>query len=219
VSTVCVILAAGQGERFGADRPKQLVEVAGRRLVDWSLLRAAEVGPDCVLVTADGLDPGGSLPAVGVPGRLVVVAGGVRRSDSVRAALEALREVDDRAIVVVHDAARPCASDALFRSVVSAVEAGADGAVPGVPLTDTVKRVRDDAVVETLDRDELVAVQTPQAFRAGVLRRAHAEGADATDDAALVEAIGGRVVVVTGEDTNVKVTRPSDISLVERVLS
>jgi 2-C-methyl-D-erythritol 4-phosphate cytidylyltransferase len=219
VSTVCVILAAGRGERFGADRPKQLVEVAGRRLLDWSLLRAAELGTDCVLVTADGRDPEGGLPADDVPGKIAVVAGGVRRSDSVRAALTALHDRDDDDVIVVHDAARPCASTSLFGAVVAAVEAGADGAVPGLPLTDTIKRVRGEVVVDTLDRGELVAVQTPQAFRLGVLRRAHEQGGDATDDAALVEAIGGRVVVVAGEDTNVKVTRPSDLSLAERVLS
>jgi 2-C-methyl-D-erythritol 4-phosphate cytidylyltransferase len=115
-------------------------------------------------------------------------------------------------VILVHDAARPLASADLFRRVVAAVEAGADAAVPGVAVSDTVKQI--DAaghVVATPDRASLVAVQTPQAFAASALRRAHAAGAEATDDAALVEAIGGRVVVVAGEDRNRKLTRPEDL--------
>jgi len=115
--------------------------------------------------------------------------------------------------VIVHDAARPFASVALFEAVVAAIAAGADGAVPGVPVTDTVKRVHGDAVVATLDRSELVTVQTPQAFAASILRAAHASGGDDTDDAALVEAAGGRVVVVPGDAVNAKLTTPHDLEL------
>jgi 2-C-methyl-D-erythritol 4-phosphate cytidylyltransferase len=112
----------------------------------------------------------------------------------------------------VHDAARPFAAPALFEAVVAAVRAGADGAVPGIPVSDTIKRVVGGAVVATLDRDELVAVQTPQAFAAAALRRAHADGAaEATDDAALVEATGGRVVVVPGDPANTKITLRADL--------
>jgi 2-C-methyl-D-erythritol 4-phosphate cytidylyltransferase len=119
-------------------------------------------------------------------------------------------------IVVVHDGARPFASPALFRAVVDAVVGGADGAVPALPVTDTVKRVAPGGVVqETLDRAELVTVQTPQAFAAGVLRAAHAAGAEATDDAALVEAAGGRVVAVPGEVGNRKLTLPADLTWAE----
>ena len=113
----------------------------------------------------------------------------------------------------MHDAARPLAPVALFESVVAAVTAGADGAVPGLPVTDTVKRVHAGAVVATLDRSELVTVQTPQAFVASVLRAAHASGGDDTDDAALVEAAGGRVVVVPGDAVNAKLTTPHDLEL------
>jgi 2-C-methyl-D-erythritol 4-phosphate cytidylyltransferase len=120
---------------------------------------------------------------------------------------------DDADVVVVHDAARPLASPALFAAVVAAVNAGADGAVPGVPVADTVKRVDGARVIETVARDDLVAVQTPQAFRASALRRAHAAGADATDDAVLVEQAGGRVVVVPGERHNLKVTDPDDLRI------
>jgi 2-C-methyl-D-erythritol 4-phosphate cytidylyltransferase len=135
------------------------------------------------------------------------VAGGASRSASVRAGLAAVPA--DAEVVVVHDAARPAARPALFESVVAAVLAGADAAIPGVPLVDTVKRVAGGVVVETLDRTALVAVQTPQAFRAAVLREAEGE---ATDDAALVEAAGGRVVVVPGDPANLKVTEPADLA-------
>jgi 2-C-methyl-D-erythritol 2,4-cyclodiphosphate synthase len=116
-------------------------------------------------------------------------------------------------VVVVHDAARPCASPALFAAAIAAVARGADAAVPGLALADTVKRVGDDGVVAaTLERAGLIAVQTPQAFTADALRGAHGAAGEATDDAALVEAAGGRVVVVVGEVANVKVTVPSDLT-------
>jgi 2-C-methyl-D-erythritol 4-phosphate cytidylyltransferase len=114
----------------------------------------------------------------------------------------------------VHDAARPLATDALFAAVIGAVRDGADGAVPGLPVADTIKRVDGERVVETVPREELVAVQTPQAFRAGALRAAHRDRADGTDDAALVERDGGKVVVVAGDPANVKVTGPDDLELI-----
>lgn len=138
------------------------------------------------------------------------VAGGATRSESVRAGLAALPP--SAGVVVVHDAARPLASDSLFASVVAAVEAGADGAVPGLPVVDTLKRVEGGRIIETVDREALVAVQTPQAFRADVLRAAHEAAGDATDDAALVEAAGGTVVVVPGELHNLKLTTPDDLA-------
>lgn len=141
-----------------------------------------------------------------------VVGGGATRSESVRAGLVAVPA--SAGVIVVHDAARPLATPSLFAAVVAALE-GADGAVPGVPLPDTVKQVSGDRVVSTLDRATLVAVQTPQAFRAEVLRRAHAGGAHATDDAALVEAIGGRVVVVPGEAANRKLTTADDLATLQ----
>ena len=112
----------------------------------------------------------------------------------------------------VHDAARPLASPDLYARVIAAVRAGADGAIPGLAVTDTIKVVDDDGVVvDTPDRASLVAVQTPQAFRAATLRAAHGSGGEATDDAALVEAFGGRVVVVAGEPANRKITTPADL--------
>jgi len=119
---------------------------------------------------------------------------------------------------VVHDAARPLATRALFDAVITAVRGGADGAVPGLAVTDTLKRVDDVRVTATVDRVGLVAVQTPQAFRADVLREAHASGADATDDAALVEELGGTVVVVPGDPRNLKVTGPADLMIAAALL-
>lgn len=119
----------------------------------------------------------------------------------------------------MHDAARPLATGVLWRAVIDAVAAGADGAVPTVAVTDTVKQLQDDGSLATLDRSRLVAVQTPQVFRAGALRRAHAGGAVATDDAALVEAMGATVVTVAGEPANLKVTQPADLAVAAALLS
>jgi 2-C-methyl-D-erythritol 4-phosphate cytidylyltransferase len=138
------------------------------------------------------------------------VGGGPTRSASVRAGLAAVPA--DADIVCVHDAARPLAGADLYGRVIDAVRGGADGAVPAVPVTDTIKVVTDDGtVVSTLDRGTLVAVQTPQAFRADVLRAAHASEAEATDDSALVEAIGASVVTVAGEPFNRKITDRADL--------
>jgi 2-C-methyl-D-erythritol 4-phosphate cytidylyltransferase len=207
-----VVVAAGRGIRYGGDTPKQYQRLAGRRVLDWSVTAARQVADGIVLVVAeDQVDQ----PE---PTCDVVVAGGIERSDSVRAGLAAVP--DDAEIVVVHDAARPLASPDLFSAVVAAVREGADGAIPGLAPIDTIKRVDDSGVVEeTLVRDELRAVQTPQAFRAAALRDAHRDTAHATDDAALVEARGGRVVVVDGEPLNIKITHQSDVALAERHLA
>jgi len=207
-----VVLAAGSGRRFGPS-PKQYEILGDERVIDRSLSTARAAADHVVVV----LPPGESAEAAALlesGAADVAVEGGAERADSVRAALAVVDE--DAAVIVVHDAARPLASAELHQAVVAAVHGGADAAIPGVPVSDTVKRVGHDAdgeavVVETLDRSQLVAVQTPQAFRAPVLRAAHAGGADATDDAGLVEAAGGTVVVVPGEATNVKITGPHDL--------
>lgn len=207
-----IVVAAGTGSRFGGSRPKQYEALAGRRVVDWSLETARSVSDGVVLVVAEAYadEP--------EPGADVVVPGGAERSDSVRAGLTAVPA--DAGVIVVHDAARPLASHALFSEVVTTVRAGADGAVPGIRPVDTIKRV-DPAghVQETLDRSELRAVQTPQAFRASILRDAHAAGGRATDDAALVEAVGGTVVVVLGEMQNIKITHHADLAYAEQLLA
>ncbi|MFN2609191.1 MAG: 2-C-methyl-D-erythritol 4-phosphate cytidylyltransferase [Acidimicrobiales bacterium] len=197
-----IVVAAGSGSRFGARKQYELL--GDRRVLDWAVVAARTVAAGVVLVVPPDERARGEARVE------AVVDGGATRSASVRAGLAAVPP--DADVVVVHDAARPLATASLFRSVVAAVLDGADGAVPGVPLADTVKRVQDGAVVATLDRADLVAVQTPQAFRAAALRQAHAGGGDATDDAALVEASGGRVVVVVGEATNVKLTAPGDLA-------
>ena len=148
------------------------------------------------------------------PAGVRIAVGGATRSDSVRAGLALVP--DDADVVVVHDAARPLASRRLVRARRSTRCAPAPTrAVPGIPVADTVKRVRDDRVVETVPRDDLVAVQTPQAFRAAVLRAAHADDGVDTDDAALVEAAGGTVVVVEGERRNLKLTLADDLELAQ----
>jgi len=202
-----VIVAAGWGERFGG--PKQFAELGGARLVDHAITTASEVCDAVVIVVPDASDwQGGEVAAL--------VTGGDTRADSVRAGLAAVPDTAE--VVVVHDAARPLAAADLFRSVIAAVRAGADGAVPGLAVADTLKRVEDVRVTATVDRVGLVAVQTPQAFVAEILRAAHATRADATDDAALVEAIGGEVVVVPGDPRNLKVTGPADLMLAAALL-
>ncbi|HEX7276683.1 MAG TPA: 2-C-methyl-D-erythritol 4-phosphate cytidylyltransferase [Acidimicrobiales bacterium] len=196
-----IVVAAGRGSRFGG--PKQFAELEGRRVVDWALVASRSVADGVVLVVPQAhLDDE-------APAADVVVAGGATRSESVRAGLGAVPAGAD--VVIVHDAARPFAAPALFEAVVASVREGADAAIPGVAIADTVKRVVNGRVVGTLDRDELVAVQTPQAFAADVLRRAHAGGGEATDDAALVEAAGGRVMVVPGDPANTKITLRTDL--------
>jgi 2-C-methyl-D-erythritol 4-phosphate cytidylyltransferase len=203
-----IVVAAGSGSRFG--RAKQYERLGDRRVLDWALAAAQSVSEGVVLVVPP--DTAGRREA----GVDAVVPGGATRSESVRAGLAAVPGEAD--IVLVHDAARPLASAALFEAVVAAVrDGGADCAIPGLPVANTVKRVRGAQVVETVDRSELVEVQTPQAFAAAALRAAHADGPEATDDAALVEAAGGRVVVVPGEPGNLKLTHPHDLA-VARVL-
>jgi 2-C-methyl-D-erythritol 4-phosphate cytidylyltransferase len=199
-----IVVAAGSGERFGG--PKQFELLGERTVVDHAAAVAREVADGVVIV---------------VPGDRVAapdeVAGGATRSESVRLGLAAVPPEAD--VIVVHDGARPFASAALYRAVIAAVQAGADGAVPGIDVSDTIKVV-DDArtVVSTPDRATLVAVQTPQAFRGTILRAAHAGSAEGTDDAALVEHAGGRIVVVPGEADNRKVTVAADLSWARRRL-
>ena len=200
-----VVVAAGSGTRFGA--PKQYETLAGTRMVDHALA-AARASCDGVVLVVPAQDVS-SAQQLGNPAD-IVVAGGSVRSESVRNGLAAVP--DDADIVVVHDAARPLAPPALFGAVIAAVRDGADAAVPGLPVADTVKEVDGTRVVATLDRRRLVLVQTPQAFRAGALRAAHEHGWDATDDAALVERNGGKVVVVPGSEAAAKVTTPEDLA-------
>lgn len=210
-----VVVAAGSGRRFGG--LKQFASLGGKPLAAWSLDVARSACDGVVLVL-----PADELAATeGLGGAEFradrAVAGGATRAASVRAGLAAVPPTAE--VVVVHDAVRPLATAALFERVVAAVRGGAAAAaIPGLALHDTIKRVAGDQVVTTVAREELVAVQTPQAFSADVLRLAHAGADDATDDAALVEALGLPVRVVAGEPTNLKVTLLSDLWAAEAAL-
>ena len=203
-----IVVAAGEGRRFG--QPKQFAVLGGRPVIEWSLEASRSVARGVVAVVPESFV--GS-PGIG-KGADRVMAGGPTRAASVRRGLAAVPESAD--VVVVHDAARPLASRELFRAVVEAVFAGADGAIPGIAVADTVKRVRNGRVVETLDRSELVAVQTPQAFRAEALGARTLDTPEATDDAGLLEALGLSVAVVPGEYHNLKLTSPEDLAIAER---
>lgn len=219
MATWVIIVAAGSGTRFGGE--KQFAPLGEQRVIDHAIATALDVVPDVVVVVPSGAAVGTS-PSFDARVR-AVVEGGPTRSDSVRAGLDAVP--NDAEIVVVHDAARPIATAGLYQRVIAAVQAGADAAIPGVAVADTIKVVerppRDDervAVHSTLDRAQLIAVQTPQAFRAAALRFAHASAGQATDDAGLVEEAGGVVVAVEGEVTNFKITSLHDHRLMQELV-
>lgn len=206
-----IVLGAGAGERLGAGAAKALVDVGGRPMLALAVSAAAaarSVGSIIVTAPADQLDASRDACAhLTIP--IEVIAGGATRQASVHAALALVP--GDAEVVVVHDAARPFASPTLFDAVIEAVRAGAAGAVPFMPVPDTVKRVDDGRIVGTVDRSGLGLAQTPQAFRASALRRAHDGAADgATDDAMLLEGEAD-VRAVPGEPDNRKITMPDDL--------
>ena len=241
-----VIVAAGSGERLGADRPKALVPVAGRPLFAWSLhdaRRADRLG--AVVIAAppgregefeawlssspptEGGDRADSGSVATDDLEVTVVAGGASRSESVKLALAEVRTE----LVAVHDAARPLAGPGLFDRTLERLEGdpGLAGVIAAAPVTDTIKRASPPAdhgdvlpvVSETLDRSELWAVQTPQAFRTEILREALEKAdslASATDDSMLVEALGHRVEVLPAAAANFKVTTPEDLARAEAIL-
>jgi 2-C-methyl-D-erythritol 4-phosphate cytidylyltransferase len=215
-----VLVAAGRGERFGADRPKSFANLAGRPLLAESLERLeASDWIEAIVVVAP---PEWEEPSILLAEELgagkvhAAVTGGDTRADSVRVGVAEVPE--DAAVIVVHDAARPLLPEDVLERVVTALGDGWEGAVPALPLVDTVKRAEGEAVAETVDRTGLHAVQTPQAFLADALRRALAGAADATDCAGLVEASGGRVRLVAGDPRLLKVTSPADLDFVETLL-
>jgi 2-C-methyl-D-erythritol 4-phosphate cytidylyltransferase len=221
VSVWAVLAAAGSGERLGLDRPKSFARLGERPLLAEPLERLEACRwIDAIVVAAP---PGWEEPVillaeeVGAGKVVSCVTGGATRSDSVRTAVA---EVPlDASVIVVHDAARPLLDEAVVERVLKPLAEGFHGAVPALPLADTVKRTRAGEVVETLDRTDLVAVQTPQAFLADWLRTAlGGDVAGATDCASLVEEAGGRVAVVPGDRRLVKVTEPADLELVASLL-
>jgi 2-C-methyl-D-erythritol 4-phosphate cytidylyltransferase len=220
VSVWAILAAAGKGERLGLDRPKAFARLGDRPLLAESLerLEASEWIEGIVVAAPPEWEEPVILLAEELSASKVLeaVTGGESRAESVRRALAQVPE--EAAVVVVHDAARPLLSDAVIERVVTALGDGWDGAVPALPVSDTVKRVEGEEVRETLDRESLVAVQTPQAFVASALRGAMAEPLQQTvamsDCAALVEARGGRVRIVAGDRRLLKVTEPADLELV-----
>jgi 2-C-methyl-D-erythritol 4-phosphate cytidylyltransferase len=216
MSVWAVIVAAGRGERLGLDRPKAFANLHDRPLLAESLERLeASDWIDSIVVAAppDWEEPVILLAEELGCGKVVEsVTGGATRAASVRAALAEVSE--DAAVVLVHDAARPIVPEEVIERLLTALNEGWDGAIPVLPLPDTVKRVDGDQVVETVDREGLAMVQTPQAFVATALRDAVASGGEASDCSALVEARGGRIKVVPGDPRLVKVTEPADLELV-----
>jgi 2-C-methyl-D-erythritol 4-phosphate cytidylyltransferase len=214
-----LIVAAGSGQRLGAGGPKALVELAGRPLYAWSVdafRRATHIDRIYVAV------PPGQSELFTEPG-IVTIEGGETRSHSVANGIEAIIAEGDPGIVVVHDAARPLVTPNLIDAAVIGLDSdtGLHALIAAAPMTDTVKRLGEEGVVvETLDRSELVSVQTPQVFRIGILRDAIASGdlAAATDDASLVEAAGGSVGVIESPSGNIKVTVPGDLELAAHLL-
>jgi 2-C-methyl-D-erythritol 4-phosphate cytidylyltransferase len=209
VTVVGIVPAGGTGERLGADRPKAFVVCAGRPLVEWSTDVLGAVCDRVIVAAPEGWDEG--------PDR---VRGGESRSGSVRNALEAAPEAT---VAVVHDAARPLVTRGLVERCLAALGPGVDGAIAAARMTDTVKEAASDGrVLRTLDRSVLWRIQTPQVFRADVLRSAldrdPAALAAATDDASLVEEMGGTVHVVEAPPENIKVTRDSDLRIAEALL-
>jgi 2-C-methyl-D-erythritol 4-phosphate cytidylyltransferase len=218
---VALIVAAGRGERLGFGRPKTLVPLCGQPMLAWSVgsLRAVRaVSQIVVALPADALDA--------APDGVTAVAGGVQRSESVRAALAASAAGADP--VIVHDAARPLATPDLFTQALEALALApeADAVIAATRVSDTIKEVADDGrtVTRTLDRARLWAVQTPQVFRRAALERALAEASDellarATDDAWLIERAGGVVHVIGSDPGNLKITTPEDLRVAELLLT
>jgi 2-C-methyl-D-erythritol 4-phosphate cytidylyltransferase len=215
VSVWAILVAAGRGERLGLDQPKAFAKLGEDPLLAEPLRRLEDSDwVDAIVVVAP---PGWEEPAILLAEELgcgkvnACVPGGETRTESVRAGLAEVPA--DSLVVLVHDAARPLLPEAVIERVLAPLSEGWDGAVPGLAVSDTLKRVgADGAVAETVARDSLYAVQTPQAFPADLFRRAVESMAEATDCAALVEAAGGRVKVVEGDPQLLKVTTAEDLA-------
>ncbi len=218
-AAIVILLAAGAGRRLGSPEPKVLLPIGGRPVLAVAAAAAAASGVGGIVVTyPPGWEGRARACVVGLQVDVRFVEGGETRQASVRAALEAVPA--SVAIVAVHDAARPFASPDLFRRVLRAVERGPDGAVPVLPVADTVLRVRGEVVEGVEPRDDLALGQTPQAFRLAALREAHgnaeAVGASFTDDASMLHWAGYEVLAVPGDPDNVKITTLADLAHADR---
>ena len=217
-----IIVAAGSGNRLGADVPKAFVPLGGATLLARSLRIVAEVpsASEVVVTVPAGMEAAAreEVKRVGLALPVKIVAGGAERQDSVRIALSFTSAESE--LVAIHDAARPFANPAMFQaSLEEAVRVG--GAIVAVPLADTLKRVDQQKIIETIPRAGLWQAQTPQAFRRRLLIDAHEkalrEGLIATDDADLVERMGGTVAIVNGSPLNLKITTAEDLRLAEAI--
>jgi 2-C-methyl-D-erythritol 4-phosphate cytidylyltransferase len=205
-----VIAAAGSGERLGAGGPKAFVPLGGRPMISWSLDACRDSGSVTTVVVA--------VPAGHAHGlqEVVIVDGGSTRAESVANALGAV----DTELVAIHDAARPLLTARLLDDLVAELVANpdADAIIAAAPVTDTVKRVSDGEIAATLDRSELWGAQTPQVFRTEALRKALRSAHTVTDEAMLIEAAGGKVLVHDPGVANLKVTTPVDLRVAELLL-
>jgi 2-C-methyl-D-erythritol 4-phosphate cytidylyltransferase len=219
-----IIVAAGSGMRLGSNVPKAFVKIAGRTMLSYSLATIGKINliEELVITVPEGFENAAraEVAAAGLSIPVKITVGGIERQDSVRIALELTSAESD--LVIVHDAARPLATAEIFEACLTAASRAA-AAIAAIPVSDTLKRVADSAITATIARAGLWQAQTPQAFRRNVLVAAHqravSEKIAATDDADLVECTGARVEVVEASTTNIKITTPADLAIVEAIIS
>ena len=213
--SAAIIAGAGMGHRLGAQIPKALIQIQGITLLERAFISLSKVVDEIIITAPEGYEE--QFKAI-VGQSAEVITGGVLRSDSIRVALKALSPSVES--VLIHDAARALASSALATRVLSDVQSGQSAVIPVLKVIDTIKEIdRDGFVRATPDRSSLVAAQTPQGFNRQVLERAHSASDDATDDAALVEAIGVKVKTIEGEASAFKITTKEDIGQALLLLS
>ncbi|MEI7541178.1 MAG: 2-C-methyl-D-erythritol 4-phosphate cytidylyltransferase [Actinomycetes bacterium] len=206
MSISAIIAAAGSGERFGAGFPKALIQLADRTLLEHAVSSLAPVVDEIIVTAPAGFEK--QISEILGEG-IIVVTGGSTRSASVRNGLA----VATGEYVLVHDAARALSSTDLASRIITELRGGQVAVVPAIAVIDTIKVVNNQGFVEsTPDRSTLVSIQTPQGFKTSTLRDAHASQSEATDDAALIEAKGAKVKVITGEDRALKITTPADLN-------
>lgn len=202
-----IIVAAGSGVRFG--QLKQFLLLDGKPILEWSLQAVRPLQLGVVVVLPPGIDP------PNLEGVNYFIEGGKTRAESVKRGIDLVPP--DAEVILIHDAARPMASTKLFDLMVKAIQKGADAAIPGLAVSDTLKKIQGDKV-QTVPREEFILSQTPQSFKAQVIRKAHESNTEATDDAALVEELGVKIDIVKGEPYNMKITYPHDLILLNSIV-